>query len=312
MKVLIIWSSKTGTVVPFVKEQIDSLNKIGINCNLIIIKGGGIAGYFRSYFKILIELFKQKPDIVHAHFGLVGFLCGFLPFRPVITTFHGSDIMNVKTRKISKAAVFLSSVSIFVSEALKQKVENKKGHVIPCGIDLDSFKPLDRVESRNKMKLNKNTPLILFGSNKIRPEKNYDLAEKSFLLFKNKYPDAEIICLDGFNRSEVALLLNAADVALLTSKWEGSPQFIKEALATSTPIVATNVGDIKEKTSGVESSFIFEESSTKPKQIAVFIENAFLYRREMQYTNGREKIMSQQLSLNSIANEIVKVYKSIS
>ena len=38
-----------------------------------------------------------------------------------------------------------------------------------------------------------------------------------------------MFCLKGYSREEVALLLNAADVAFLTSKWEGSPQFIKEA-----------------------------------------------------------------------------------
>lgn len=308
MKVLVIWSSKTGRVVPFVKEQIDSLNKLGVNCILLIIKGGGIIGYFKSYFKILIEVFKQKPDIIHAHFGLVGFICGFLPFRPVITTFHGSDIMNVKTRRISKVAAFLSSASIFVSDTLKQKAKKKKGHVIPCGVDIDFFKPLDKIESRDKMKLNRDNPLILFGSNKTRPEKNYELAEKSFLLFKNKYPNAELICLNGFNRNEVSLLLNAVDVALLTSKWEGSPQFVKEALATLTPIVATNVGDIEWLFGNEPGHFLADFT---PEDIANKIELALDFVEKNKRTNGRRRIINLGLDSETVAKQIIEIYKSV-
>ncbi len=309
MRILIVFSSKNGSVAPFVQEQIESLSKYQLKIELFLINRGGILGYFINYFRLLKKIIQFKPDIIHAHYGLAGFLCCLLPFRPVITTFHGSDVMNYKIRPISKLASFLSSESIFVSRSLQEQLKTSKGYVIPCGINLKLFKPNEQRESRKKMNIPLDEPLILFGSNKNRKEKNYELAENSFEFFKRKFPYAMMFCLKGYSREEVALLLNAADVAFLTSKWEGSPQFIKEALATSTPIVSTDVGDIKERTKNVASSYIFDEKTTSHAQIANYIENAFSFRRKHKWTNGREILIAQDVSIEKIGEEIFTIYK---
>ena len=49
----------------------------------------------------------------------------------------------------------------------------------------------------------------------------------------NSYP--KLSELKNKSREEVAMLLNACDVALMTSHTEGSPQFIKEAMALGPP-----------------------------------------------------------------------------
>lgn len=43
---------------------------------------------------------------------------------------------------------------------------------------------------------------------------------------------------------EVALLLNVVDATLMTSRTEGSPKFIREAMVCTCPIVSTEVGDV--------------------------------------------------------------------
>ena len=57
-------------------------------------------------------------------------------------------------------------------------------------------------------------------------------------------PDAELLELKGYNRVQVATLMQAVDAILMTSFTEGSPQVIKEALACGCPIVSVDVGDV--------------------------------------------------------------------
>jgi glycosyltransferase involved in cell wall biosynthesis len=45
--------------------------------------------------------------------------------------------------------------------------------------------------------------------------------------------------------------MNACDVLLFTSMYEGSPNVIKEALACNLPIVSVDVGDVRERLEGV-------------------------------------------------------------
>jgi len=51
-------------------------------------------------------------------------------------------------------------------------------------------------------------------------------------------------------------LFNAADVLLLTSDREGSPNTVKEAMACNLPVVATDVGDVRSRLDGVANSHV--------------------------------------------------------
>jgi glycosyltransferase involved in cell wall biosynthesis len=98
------------------------------------------------------------------------------------------------------------------------------------------------------------------------------------------------------------MLMNACDVMLLTSFSEGSPQFIKEAMACNRPIVSTNVGDVKKIISDTEGCFI---TGVDAKDVAEKLGFALKFRR----TEGRDHILSFENSL--IATKILNVYKRI-
>ena len=68
--------------------------------------------------------------------------------------------------------------------------------------------------------------------------------------------NAELLEFYGYTREQVPLLYNAVDCGLLTSFTEGSPQFVKEAIACGCPVVSTDVGDAAEVIDGVKNSFI--------------------------------------------------------
>ena len=113
-----------------------------------------------------------------------------------------------------------------------------------------------------------NHKYIIWCSNPSRPEKNWPLAQEAVSLLKSQITNAEqrersferseirnhksqIKLVPVYNKTpqEVAQYMNAADVMLLTSMSEGSPNVIKEALACNCPIVTTNVGDVEERLS---------------------------------------------------------------
>ena len=84
------------------------------------------------------------------------------------------------------------------------------------------------------------------------PVKNYPLAKAAV----EKIENAELVELKGYSREEVALLMNGCDVALMTSFTEGSPQFVKDAIACGTPVVSTAVVDVKSVIEGIDNCLI--------------------------------------------------------
>ena len=101
---------------------------------------------------------------------------------------------------------------------------------------------------------------------------------------------------------------NASDVVLMTSKWEGSPNAIKEAMACSRPIVATNVGDIAERMNGVEGCFVVGVKELENERVRELAED-LIKAIEYTETKGREKIIADGLDAREINQRLIVVYR---
>ena len=166
MKVLICASGNTGRLSPFVQEQAESLIILGIQVDYFLISGKGILGYLKNYSSFMKMIKDKKYDLVHAHYGLSGLLATLQKKTPVIVTFHGSDVNIKKNLPFSLLASRLSRNNIFVNSSLARrlKVSGKNIHIIPCGVDLDTFSPIDKWDAREKLGWQKNKNYILFSS----------------------------------------------------------------------------------------------------------------------------------------------------
>ena len=304
MKVLIVCSYNSGRISPFIQDQVIELEKLGVKFDFFLIKGKGTLGYLSNLIRYYKRILSFNPDLIHAHFGFSGLLACLQIWKPVIVTFHGSDINNKFNRAVSKIVMLLCSKSIFVSHNLKLAAGSKDGIVIPCGVDLNIFKPIDKVWAREKMKINSDKKIILFSSSFDRPVKNSELAIKAV----GSVSDVQLIELKNFSRYEVALLMNAADVCLLTSFSEGSPQFIKEALACNAIVVSTRVGDLSEYADDLFGFFYLDftlDSCVKALNMALNCESFLLN------FDSRNKVR-QRFDNNIIADKLFKLYFSIS
>jgi len=301
-KILVVCSENSGRIAPFIEEQVNALKKIGLQMEIFGVKGKGIRGYLKNWKLLLQHINEFQPDIIHAHYGLSGLLANLQRKVPVVTTYHGSDINDKRIFRISKLTIRLSEHNIFVSQKNVDKAKlKKKFSLISCGVDTSVFYPQNQEACRREMKLSKEKKYILFAGAFDNQVKNASLALNVVSTLKN----TELIELKDYTRENVACLMNAVNACLMTSHSEGSPQFIKEAMACNCPVVSVDVGDVKELLEGVKHCYLAKyDIQDIAEKLNLLFENG-------ERTNGKEKISNMHLDSTSIARRILEVYNSI-
>ena len=300
MKVLIVCRKNPG-ISPFITEQADAIKDKGIDLQYFFIQGKGLKAYMNSYSHLKKQIAVFKPDVIHAHYGLSGLFANLQRSVPLVTTFHGGDINYWKSRPFSLIAVNLSRYNIFVSFKLARKAHARKNYTVqPCGVDLATFKPIDKKLARQKLKLSPDQTYILFAASFNNWIKNIALARAAI---EKTDHDIHLIELKAYTRKEVNLLLNACDLVFMTSFMEGSPQIIKEAMACNCPIVSTNVGSVEEIIDHTAGCFL---TSFDPEDVSEKLKLAIDFGRR---TNGSEKVAYFDNEL--IAERIISVYKLV-
>lgn len=302
MRILILARCKNGHYAPFITEQVEAIKKQGVECEYFGVDGNGIWGYLRQIPKLRKAIQRIHPDIIHAHYGLCGLLANFQRKIPVVTTYHGSDINDPRVFRFSNRAIQRSRFNIFVSQRNIEIAKPKKDYaLIPCGIDLEDYPLVEKDDARRQMGIDATKKYVLFAGAFDNPVKNASLAKAAMKFV----PEAELLELKGYTRPQVATLMQSVDAFLMTSHTEGSPQVIKEALACGCPIVSVDVGDVKERISGIEGCFVSEPS---PESLAHTILSAFSYKNR---TQGRSLIEKSGLTNSIIANRIIDVYSDL-
>lgn len=315
MKILIIASDKGGHFVPFIEEQIAALEARGIEVVRYGVTGHGIMGYLRELPALRCLIRAERPDIVHAHYGLSGLLANLQRLVPVVTTYHGSDINLPNVLRFSKIAMRLSSYNIFVSKrniAIAQLKE--KYTLLPCGVNIP--KPWSEMQTQwveqltlnqwVQEKLKADVKHVLFAGAFDNAVKDAPLAKAAINELAIEGVNVELIELKGYHRDQVNALMYNCDALLLTSKTEGSPQVIKEAMACGCPIVSVDVGDVAERVSGVEGCYVVR--TREPKDIAEALQRALAFDGK---TNGRARIQEMGLSNEQVAAQLIAIYQSL-
>ena len=303
IKVMVMCRYHYGKPAPFITDQIAALEQCGCTATLFNTEGDGIMGYVKAYFRMRTAIKSVRPDIIHAHYGMTGLLANFQRRVPVVTTYHGSDINLSKVRKLSQMSMRLSAFNIFVSRKnVEQAGAKSKYELIPCGVDTSVFCKMDKAEARAKMNLPMDGKFVLFAGAFDVSIKNADLAKAAMANVEN----ATLIELKGYSREEVAVLLSAVDCMLMTSKSEGSPQIVKEAIATGCPIVSVDVGDVKERINGLNNCVIADRN---PQSIAEAMKSVIDNGQRIE--SGEEKIKAEGLDNEGVARKIVSIYKKV-
>jgi teichuronic acid biosynthesis glycosyltransferase TuaC len=255
------------------------------------------------------------PDLVHVMYGgvMADVVTRTVGDRPVLVAFCGSDLLGARaTRGVARwserygmlasaraarraAGITVKSRNLF--DALPSGVDERTW-IVPDGVDLARFRPLDRRECRKALGLEADATHVLFPAAPHRPEKRYALAAAAV----GRLDGVELQTLGGVRHDDVPLWINAADAVLLTSLYEGSPNVVKEALACNVPLVSVDVGDVRERIEGVDGCFI---APAEPEALAAKLGQAARRRR----TEGRER--AQEVSLERINARLLDIYDAI-
>jgi teichuronic acid biosynthesis glycosyltransferase TuaC len=306
MKVLFICSgNKLGRPNNIVFNQADSLRKEGIDVSFYTIIGKGFWGYFKHIFLLRRLLKTNAYDLLHAHYSFSAFTAALTRKRPLIVSLMGSDAYISGLFRIVSYYFYRNAwdITIVKSSEMQSLLNFKNAYIIPNGVDLSLFSTSEKGTARRKLGLPQNEKIIVFIANPSRYEKNFPLAEESVQLLNRS--DVKLIAVHGISNSTIHDYMNAADVLLLTSKWEGSPNVVKEAMACNLPIVSTDVGDVRYNISDIKGCYI---SKSEPENICLKLKNALEFEGR---TNGREKLISMGLDSVTVAKKIKKIYEDL-
>ena len=325
MKVLFIAADKGGHFTPFIEEQMQALvDNTPLQAEDIIcfpVRGKGILGYMKELPRLRETIRTERPDVVHAHYGLCGLLANLQRSVPVVTTYHGSDINDKRVRLFSEMAMVLSEQNIFVSRATMCKTVVRPSHarLVPCGVDFTAEQQYSQTDARKEMNIQQDQMMVLFAGAFSNAVKDPALAKESVAYFNQEYAgDAPAMLkeLKGYTRKEVNLLLCAADCLLLTSHAEGSPQIIKEALACGCPIVSVDAGDVRERIADMPDCYVCR--SREPKEIARLLteiqqlshEQGTQKRKQRQATM-RQYLVDNLLTNAQVARVLYQIYERV-
>jgi teichuronic acid biosynthesis glycosyltransferase TuaC len=239
----------------FVKDQVDDLRRLGVDVSVLAFDARARKHrYLTTAARLRRVLGHGRHDLVHAHYGLTGIVACLQLETPVVTTFHGSDTSVPWQRNVSWL-VARRTQPIAVAPGVAANLRVRDAPVIPCAVDLDLFRPLDRAAARRALGWPVGGPCVLFpsdrGDRSKVANKRVDVFDAMIDRLRASEHGVVPASLDGLTREQVALAMNAADVVVLTSMSEGAPVVVKEALACETPVVSVAVGDVPTVTAGL-------------------------------------------------------------
>ena len=300
----------------FVRDQMESLRPRGVEFDALFINGRESRwNYARAIGQMWRMLHARPYDLIHAHFGLSGWIARCQLRVPVVVTFHGDDVLGQFKRsggitllgRFFQVSSFvlarMVSATIVQSRQMKSRLRLGSAAIIPCGVDLDLFRPLDQAEARRAVGLDPHKKYVLFPYDPGVARKRYDVIEAAVARAREFVPEIEILQVCGVPHTRLPLYMNAADLLVLASLAEGSPVAVKEAMATNLPVVTVDVGDTRDLVGPTEGCYLVRRDA---QEIATQIVEVC---RRGTRTRGRDWIA--RLSIEKVAQQIVELYSAV-
>jgi glycosyltransferase involved in cell wall biosynthesis len=295
----------------FFDRRIASLRARGHSCDIVPVPGRELDDraerkatsrsfqhYLRFYARVLAAT-ANTYDLVHAHYGLTAPFAILQPHRPLVLSLWGSDLHGEFGWLGERCARLVDETVVMSSEMAAQL--GCGATVVPHGVDTDLFRPTDRDAARREVGWAPDTRHVLFPYTPSRDVKNYPLAERVVERVRSTL-DSEVRLQTVYDveQDAVPVYMNAADALLLTSHREGSPNTVKEALACNLPVVATDVGDVRERLDGVTQSAVCTDEADLVSTLARVLD-------ENERSNGRAAV--QPLSVERTTDRLESVYR---
>lgn len=204
---------------------------------------------------------------------------------------------------------------------------DKKIEVIPNGLDLQKFKPIDKSKAKDDLNLPLDKNLILFGAmNSIKDKRkgfqylksainalSEDLAFEA-IVFGNSGKGSQLNIpvnyMGNFPENMLAKLYSAADVFVAPSVQDNLPNTIMESLACGTPSVAFNIGGMSDMIVHKENGYLAKpfNADDLARGIEWIVKQD--QRKKVLYENSR-KYVEKNFELKYIAKKYTDLYSQM-
>ncbi len=304
------------SVMAPVVRQIESIRAHGAEVTVLEIRGVRRLKYLQR----LGDLHSMTPsvDLIHAHYGYCGWLARSQFRKPIVVSFMGSDLLgtpnasgrvSLASRLVVQADRWLAravDAVIVKSPGMAQVVAPVQAHVIPNGVDMEAFRPMEPREARRLLGWPEGMRYVMFPGDPTNARKAYPLARAAVKRAAPWIPEpVELFPLSGVAPEHVSVYMNACDAMLLTSFLEGSPNVVKEALACNLPVVSVPVGDVSDLLAGVGGCALCPRD---PDALAGALVQIL---QEPHRTDGRIALQRKGLDLQSVAQEVISIYEAV-
>ena len=286
----------------FTREHLDVVNRvetIGPNVRVIHLKAGEPDAQLGDLYDLLPDFLEQlndfregeglEYDVVHSHYWLSAWVGRELSQAinvPHVVTFHTLSLIKMQSRageieqterpvveaEVMATADHIIAFSPHERDAMARLygADARKVSLVPCGVDLEVFRPLDQKSVRSRLGLNGEKILLYVG--RVEPIKGLDLLVETAAqmdsaegvrmmvvgadvngdremdrvkqLAKERDLEDKIDFVGQVDHDDLPLYYNAADVCVVPSYYESFGLVALESMACGTPVVATRVGGL--------------------------------------------------------------------
>lgn len=314
LKILFITHSNNeeGSITtPGISDQLTEMEKMGLQIVIWKVCINSKSSYLKTALRAFFLNFQPKQyDLVHATYSLNGLIARVQFKSPVVVTLVGSDLMSKEPfyKQGGRDTLIGKMLTRVVDRIIVQTTEMADAipwrkdivHTIPFGINTDIFKPAPLEIARQELGLPLDEKCILFPYNPEREEKGFPLVEQAVDILK-KEERVRLVIVFGQSRQNLAKYMNACDVLVLASSYEGSPVAVREALACNLPVVSVNVGDVAKYISGIDGCFLCERNA------ADIADKLRLVIRNGKRVDSRE--LKSAMDARWSAGEVLNIYK---
>ena len=338
-----------GIKTSFVGVSYKDMKNTISNYNFVpVIKNRDPSSYDFLFILLLKTPFLKlsKTSIIHAQ--REDHLFPFVLFNkknPKVCTLHGVSGKKIALKKGKLVGFIYEALESFtlkrtdkiiaVDKSTKEYYLKKhpwlenKIDVIPVGIDLDLFKPMNKEKMKERYGF-KSTDKIIIYIGRLEKEKNLEFLLKTFKLISSQEKEYKLLLVgDGkelkklekkasdmglnnvvifrgaVNQQKIPEILNCADILALCSLFESGPLVVQEAIACGIPVVTTNVGRVKE--------FIRDE---KIGRIVEYDESKFAKAIEITVGENSDnkqyrRMVAEEFSFDKTMSSLSKIYNNL-
>jgi glycosyltransferase involved in cell wall biosynthesis len=295
----------------FYRQQVAELSRRGVEETTLAVpghheygesdNGRGAVDYLQFLPTVLRHAAAADYDLVHANYGLTAPHAVLQARLPVVVSLWGSDLAG-RYGQVSRLACRFADAVVVMSADMAADLD-RECHVVPHGVDLEMFQPAPAEDARDRLGWRHDAHHVLFPYPEGREIKDYPRAGRVVDAARDRVDgDLLLHTVQGVDHQDMVTYFNAADALLMTSRREGSPNVVKEALACNLPVVSTDVGDVRERVAGVTASRVSDADDELADGVAEAV-------RSDGAPDGREA--AREVGKGRCTDRLLEVYRSV-